>query len=84
MIFSDADYKPSVEERIRNLFGLFEPSTDFYKNESYAVKKFRKILIKYFTGIEGVTDIKRNIYKIISYREVEDLLFMNLLNRKIF
>lgn len=83
-IFLDEDYKPSIEERIRTCLDHLSLSIDFYKNEEYAVKKFRKILIKYFTGIEGVTDIKRNIYKIISYREVEDLLFMNLLNRKIF
>ncbi len=79
-IFLKRNYIPSLEERIKTCLEHLQLSIEFYKNEVYAVKKFRKILIKYFTGIAGVTEIKRKIFTTISYKEVEDLLYTNLLN----
>jgi len=73
-IFLNSEYEPSVEERKKVCLEHLKLSIDFYENETYAVKKFRKILIKYFTGVEGVTEIKRRTSSLHSYEEVNNLL----------
>jgi tRNA-dihydrouridine synthase len=51
---------------------------EFYGSEVYAVKKFRKVLMKYFSGIEGSKEVRRNLHLLLSYNDVAELIYTTL------
>ncbi|KUK15973.1 MAG: tRNA-dihydrouridine synthase [Petrotoga mobilis] len=73
-IFTKNNYLPTLDERIDTCLEHLELMIEFYGSEVYAVKKFRKVLIKYFSGIEGTKEVRRNLHLLLSYNDVAELI----------
>lgn len=79
-IFSKNNDDPSIKERIDTCLEHLKLMIDFYGSEVYAVKKFRKVLMKYFSGIEGVKDIRRNLHLLFSYNDVTEMVYKTIMH----
>lgn len=73
-IFMNNNYIPSKKERIEVCLKHLALMIDFYELESYAVKKFRKVLIKYFSGFEGAKEVRRNMHTLNTFKDVSNLI----------
>jgi nifR3 family TIM-barrel protein len=77
-IFTKDNYIPNLDERIDTCLEHLKLTIDFYGSEVYAVKKFRKVLMKYFSGIEGSKEVRRNLHLLLSYNDVAELIYTTL------
>ncbi|RAO99544.1 dihydrouridine synthase [Petrotoga sp. 9PW.55.5.1] len=73
-IFMNNNYIPSKKERIEVCLKHLALMIDFYKSENFAVKKFRKVLIKYFSGFEGAKEIRKRMHTLNTFKDVSNLI----------
>ncbi|PNR93985.1 hypothetical protein X924_07405 [Petrotoga sp. 9PWA.NaAc.5.4] len=77
-IFRMDNYIPNLDEQINVCLEHLRYMIEFYESETQAVKKFRKVLTKYFSGKKGVNEIRKNISSIFSYNDVCEIIEKNL------
>ncbi|MGY4687012.1 tRNA dihydrouridine synthase [Petrotoga sp. DB-2] len=77
-IFTKNNYNPTLDERIDTCLEHLKLTIEFYGSEVYAVKKFRKVLMKYFSGIEGSKEVRRKLHLLLTYNDVAELVYTTL------
>ncbi|BBE31600.1 tRNA-dihydrouridine synthase [Tepiditoga spiralis] len=65
---------PSIEERIETIIKHLELSIKYYKNEIFAIKKFKKILIAYLKGLPNSRQLKEKIVLINDFNKIKEIL----------
>lgn len=63
---------PNLKEIKEICLSHLKYQIEHYQTEHYAVKNFRKILINYFKGINGVKDLRRNLNEINTFNDVKN------------
>ncbi len=65
---------PLIDDIIDTCFEHLKIMIEDYNNEKYAVTRFRKILMHYFKGYEGVKEIRRNLHILETFEDVKLLI----------